>query len=108
MSKEIQDNAAENYISTIQEIKLKIEVVETALSLINITNDQINYVETIVKEVKGKINHLETRLIGLLETLTKHLKFSEERIIILEKRIHSLEIKDNLVKEMYNSTNLKN
>lgn len=108
MNKDLEQEFQKQYIPIIKELKEKIEVIEVALGLINSTTQKIINVEESIHDVKSKINLLEERLLNLLETLSSHLQFTEDRMGSLEKRVLALEMKEKLVKQVYNTENLKN
>ncbi len=95
-------------LGLIDELKQKISVVESALGLIHTTTDKMNDVESVVQDVKFKLTMLEKRLLNLLESLTRHLNYAENRISSIERRLSSIEMKEGLIKEGYSSENFKN
>ncbi len=108
MSKEINKIISNDCHGMIEELKGKIGVVEVALGMINNTTEHMSYIEGSVQEIKRKLSRLEDRLLNLLESMSTHLSLAENRIITMERRINSLEMKETLLKEGYNSENFKN
>ncbi|HCL57833.1 MAG TPA: hypothetical protein DHW82_12620 [Spirochaetia bacterium] len=108
MSKEISEIFTSEYKDAIHELKQKMEIFETALSLINSAAKEMIEVEVHIKDVKDKLNRLEGKIGNLTQTLDKHFKFNESRIQTIEKRLHSIEMKENMIRQVYNALNLKN
>jgi len=108
MSKEMNKIFNQEYLDLMQVMQEKIDIIQLALGMMNNTEKKVDRIENALEAVGEKLHDMEHRLLRLLESMTNHLNLNEDRMSSMEKKLAMVEMKEMLIKEGYNKSNLSN